>query len=121
VVGRWPTLGDVRRSFDPAATRRGIGIGGQAGQAVVAAADGEVVYSGTALIGYGELIIIKHSETMLSAYGHNRRRLVEEGARVRAGQAIAEMGINEQDEDILHFEIRRNGQAEDPLRFLPVR
>ena len=117
----WPTEGRVVRPFDPAATRRGIGIGGQAGQAVVAAADGEVVYSGTALIGYGNLIIIKHSATMLSAYGHNQRRLVDEGDRVSAGQTIAEMGRNERDEDILHFEIRRNGQAEDPLQFLPAR
>ncbi len=121
VAWRWPAAGPVVRPFDPAATRRGIGIGGSVGQNIVAAADGEVVYSGTALIGYGELIIIKHSETMLSAYGHNRRRLVEEGARVRAGQAIAEMGMNERDEAVLHFEIRRNGQPEDPLRFLPVR
>jgi lipoprotein NlpD len=118
---RWPADGRVVRSFDPSATRRGIGISGQTGQAVVAAADGEVVYSGTALIGYGELIIIKHSGTMLSAYGHNRRRLVDEGVRVRGGQVIAEMGMNERDEVLLHFEIRRNGQAEDPLRFLPNR
>lgn len=121
VEWRWPTKGRVLRSFDPAATRRGIGIGGQVGQAVVAAADGEVVYSGTALIGYGNLIIIKHSATMLSAYGHNQRRLVNEGDRVSAGQTIAEMGRNEREEDILHFEIRRNGQAEDPLQFLPSR
>ncbi len=119
VSWRWPTEGQVVRPFDPAATRRGVGIGGQAGQAVVAAADGEVVYSGTALIGYGNLIIIKHSDTLLSAYGHNRRRLVDEGERVRAGQTIAEMGRNEREEDILHFEIRRNGQAENPLNFLP--
>ena len=118
---RWPTTGVLQRRFDPAATRRGIGIGGQAGQAVVAAADGQVVYSGTALIGYGELIIIKHSDTMLSAYGHNRRRLVAEGDRVRAGQPIAEMGIDASQQAILHFEIRRNGQPEDPLRFLPPR
>ncbi|TVQ27901.1 MAG: LysM peptidoglycan-binding domain-containing protein [Wenzhouxiangella sp.] len=121
VVWQWPTVGRISRPFDPAATRRGLGITGQLGQPVVAAADGEVVYSGTALIGYGELVIIKHSESMLSAYGHNRRRLVEEGDRVRRGQAIAELGMNERDEEILHFEIRRNGQAEDPMRFLPPR
>lgn len=121
VSWRWPTEGRVTRPFDPAATRRGVGISGQLGQAVVAAASGEVVYSGTALIGYGELIIIKHSDSMLSAYAHNQRRLVSEGQRVEAGQAIAEMGMNERDETLLHFEIRRNGQAEDPLRFLPQR
>lgn len=121
VTWQWPTAGQVSRSFDPAATRRGIGIKGDAGQAVVAAGAGEVVYSGTALIGYGELIIIKHSESMLSAYAHNRRRLVSEGQRVEAGHVIAEMGMNERDEVLLHFEIRRNGQAEDPLRFLPQR
>jgi lipoprotein NlpD len=79
-----------------------------------------VVYSGTALIGYGELIIVKHSSTMLSAYGHNRRRLVSEGDRVGAGQVIAEMGLDETDEAILHFEIRRNGQPENPGDFLPA-
>jgi lipoprotein NlpD len=121
VSWRWPTEGRVIRPFDPSATRRGIGVSGQVGQPVVAAAAGEVVYSGTALIGYGELIIIKHSDSMLSAYAHNRRRLVSEGQRVEAGQAIAEMGMNERDEVLLHFEIRRNGQAEDPLRFLPQR
>ena len=118
---RWPTEGRVVRPFDAAATRRGLGIGGEVGQSVVAAADGEVVYSGTALIGYGELIIIKHSDTMLSAYAYNRARLVEEGASVRAGQQIAEMGTNSRDEALLHFEIRRNGQPEDPLNFLPRR
>ncbi|MEN1727958.1 MAG: peptidoglycan DD-metalloendopeptidase family protein [Pseudomonadota bacterium] len=121
VTWRWPTAGQVARPFDASAARRGLGIRGQAGQQVLAAAEGEVVYSGTALIGYGELIIIKHSGTMLSAYGHNRRRLVEEGARVRAGQPIAEMGLDETDEAILHFEIRRNGQPENPADFLPPR
>ncbi len=121
VTWRWPTAGVVARPFDASAARRGIGIRGQAGQSVVAAADGEVVYSGTALIGYGELIIIKHSSQLLSAYGHNRRRLVDEGVRVKAGQPIAEMGLDERDEAILHFEVRRNGQPENPLGFLPVR
>lgn len=121
VTWRWPTEGRVVRPFDAAATRRGIGIGGRVGQPVLAAADGQVVYSGTALIGYGELIIIKHSDTMLSAYGHNRVRLVEEGASVRAGQQIAEMGISDRNEELLHFEIRRNGQPENPLNFLPPR
>lgn len=118
---RWPTAGAVTRPFDPAATRRGIGIAGTAGQPVVAAADGQVVYSGTALIGYGELIIIKHSDTMLSAYAHNRVRLVEEGSAVRAGQPIAELGISDRNEELLHFEIRRNGQPVNPLDFLPRR
>lgn len=121
VSWRWPTEGRVVRPFDAAATRRGIGIGGSLGQPVVAAADGQVVYSGTALIGYGELIIIKHSDTMLSAYAHNRVRLVDEGASVRAGQQIAEMGVSNRDEELLHFEIRRNGQPENPLNFLPPR
>lgn len=116
---QWPTTGVVLEGYDPAATRRGIAIGGREGQSVVAAAKGEIVYSGTGLIGYGELIIVKHSETMLSAYGHNRRRLVEEGDRVGAGQTIAEMGRNERDEVVLHFEIRRDGQPVDPLGFLP--
>ena len=121
VAWRWPTAGPVARPFDASAARRGVGIRGQAGQPVLAAAEGEVVYSGTALIGYGELIIIKHSGTMLSAYGHNRTRLVDEGTRVRAGQTIAEMGLDETDEAILHFEIRRNGDPENPLDFLPPR
>lgn len=118
---QWPTAGRVSRAFDPAATRRGIGISGREGQSVVAAADGEVVYSGTALIGYGELIIVKHSDTLLSAYAHNRVRLVEEGARIRAGQPIAEMGISDRNVELLHFEVRRNGQPVDPLDFLPRR
>ena len=118
---QWPTSGPVVRPFDASATRRGLGIGGDAGQPIHAAAGGEVVYSGTALIGYGELIIIKHSDTLLSAYGHNRVRLVEEGDRVGRGEQIAEMGMNERDEELLHFEIRRNGQPVDPLGYLPSR
>ena len=121
IVWRWPTAGGVVRPFDAAATRRGLGIGGAVGQPVVAAADGQVVYSGTALIGYGELIIIQHSGALLSAYGHNSRRLVEEGARVQGGQVIAELGLNDRDQPMLHFEIRQDGQPVDPRRFLPPR
>ena len=86
-----------------------------------ATAAGQVVYSGNGLIGYGELIIIKHSERMLSAYGHNRKRLVSEGQRVAAGDRIAEMGRDERNQTLLHFEIRRNGAPQDPLRYLPAR
>lgn len=116
---RWPLAGRLDKPFDPSATRKGIGIGGQAGAEVVAAAPGEVVYSGTALIGYGELIIIKHSDTLLSAYGYNRKRLVEEGMRVEAGAPIAEIGQNTEGQWQLHFEIRRNGDPVDPRAFLP--
>ncbi|WP_223846273.1 peptidoglycan DD-metalloendopeptidase family protein [Wenzhouxiangella sp. AB-CW3] len=121
VEWQWPASGTVQRPFDASATRRGIGIGGQAGEPVLAAGAGEVVYSGTALIGYGELIIIKHSDTLLSAYGYNRSRLVEEGDQVSRGEQIAEMGLNERDEELLHFEIRRDGQPVDPLSYLPQR
>jgi lipoprotein NlpD len=88
---------------------------------VVAAADGEVVYSGSGLRGYGELVIVKHSPQFLSAYGHNRTRLVNEGERVQAGQPIAELGRTGADRDKLHFEIRRDGRPVDPLQYLPRR
>lgn len=118
---QWPTEGKVTRPYDASAARRGIGIAGTTGQPVVSAAAGEVVYSGTALIGYGELIIIKHSDSLLSAYGYNQSRMVEEGDRVGRGQKIAEMGLNDRNEEMLHFEVRRNGQPEDPLAYLPGR
>ncbi len=117
---QWPLEGTLARAFDPSATRRGLGINGGSGDVVVAAADGEVVYSGTALIGYGELVIIKHSPTLLSAYGYNRKRLVDEGMRVEAGAPIAELGQNTDGQWQLHFEIRRNGDAVDPRAFLPA-
>ena len=116
----WPTEGRVISRFaanDPA--RKGIDIAGRPGQAVVAAADGQVVYSGSGLIGYGELVIIKHSDRMLSAYAHNRNRLVSEGQVVAAGSTIAEMGTNDRNQPLLHFEIRVNGTPQDPMRFLP--
>jgi lipoprotein NlpD len=118
----WPTEGRVISAFkanDPA--RNGIEIGGREGQPVVATAAGEVVYSGSGLIGYGELIIIKHSDRMLSAYAHNKRRLVAEGQAVAAGQTVGEMGRNDRSQPLLHFEIRVNGTPQDPLRYLPKR
>lgn len=122
VAWRWPASGGLLRTFagnDP--LRQGIDIAGSAGDPVYAAADGEVVYSGSGLVGYGELIIIKHSEQYLSAYGHNRRRLVSEGQRVRAGQQIAEMGRTGTDREKLHFEIRRGGRPVNPAEHLPPR
>lgn len=121
VAWRWPTEGRVARGFNSGASRKGILIAGENGQPVRAAADGEVVYSGNGLIGYGELIIIKHSDRMLSAYAHNRERLVGEGDSVRSGQEIARMGSNERDEQVLHFEIRQDGKPTDPANFLPSR
>lgn len=117
---RWPTSGRLLRTFragDPA--RNGIDIVGSEGQDVVAAAPGQVVYSGNGLIGYGELIIVKHSERLLSAYAHNRRRLVAEGDTVSAGQKLAELGRNDRNETLLHFEVRLNGKPVDPLNYLP--
>lgn len=119
---RWPTHGAlIARYVVGDSTRQGIDIAGNAGQAVAAAAAGTVVYSGSGLVGYGELVIVKHSDEWLSAYGHNRRRLVAEGERVSAGQTIAEMGRTGASRDMLHFEIRRNGKPIDPLPLLPPR
>ncbi len=121
-VWRWPTSGQVVGRYvagDP--TEQGIDIAGNSGQAVNAAADGVVVYSGAGLVGYGELVIIKHNDQWLSAYGHNRRRLVAEGAQVKAGDVIAEMGRTGASRDMLHFEIRFNGKPVDPLQFLPAK
>jgi lipoprotein NlpD len=122
VPWRWPTEGPLIGSFasgDP--TRQGIDIAGAGGQSVRAAGDGVVVYSGAGLVGYGELIIVKHNEQWLSAYGHNRSRLVNEGQLVKAGQQIAEMGRSGAARDMLHFEIRYNGKPVDPLAYLPNR
>jgi lipoprotein NlpD len=119
---RWPADGAIVARYaagDP--TKQGIGIGGQNGAPVRAAADGVVVYSGAGLIGYGELVIVKHSEEWLSAYGHNRARLVNEGQRVKAGDQIAELGRSGAARDMLHFEIRHNGRPMDPLAYLPKR
>jgi len=119
---QWPAQGQRISGFVAGdQTRQGVDIAGKSGDPVRAAADGEVVYSGNGLIGYGELIIIKHSPSLLSAYGHNRRRLVQEGDRVKGGQQIAEMGSSSASRDMLHFEIRRDGKPVDPLAFLPRR
>lgn len=119
---RWPAEGVVIGRFTTGdATKQGVDIAGANGQAVRAASDGVVVYSGGGLVGYGELIIIKHSESWLSAYGHNRKRLVNEGQNVKAGQQIAEMGRSGASRDMLHFEIRYNGKPVDPLQYLPKR
>jgi lipoprotein NlpD len=118
----WPADGRLLSRFkagDP--TRNGIDIAATEGAPVRAAGGGEVVYSGNGLIGYGELVIVKHDERMLSAYAHNRRRLVSEGERVTQGQKIAEVGRNGQSESVLHFEIRRDGKPVDPLEYLPSR
>ncbi len=118
----WPAGGKVISTFaaaDP--TRQGIDIAGTSGDAVLAARAGEVVYSGRGIIGFGELIVIKHDDSTLSAYGHNRRRLVKEGDRVGGGQQIAEMGKDLRGRDLLHFEVRRNGKPIDPKLVLGAR
>jgi lipoprotein NlpD len=119
---KWPVEGAVLRGFvpnDPA--RNGLDISGRVGQPVYASGAGTVVYSGSGLIGYGELIIIKHDERLLSAYAYNRIRLVSEGEVVSVGQKIAEMGRNDRREALLHFEIRSDGRPVDPMQYLPPR
>jgi lipoprotein NlpD len=118
---RWPVSGRVIRRFDindPA--RQGIRIAAREGAHVVAAAPGEVVYSGGGLKAYGDLIIISHTDDYLSAYGLNRRRLVTKGEKVARGQPIAEVGRATAEQSQLHFEIRRDGAAVDPLKHLPA-
>ena len=122
VSWRWPGNGKVVGTYVSGdQTRQGIDIAGKEGDPVQAAADGEVVYSGNGLLGYGELIIVKHNASFLSAYGHNRKRLVQEGGKVKAGQQIAEMGSSASSREELHFEIRKNGKPVNPLDYLPVR
>lgn len=122
ITWRWPNGGKVIGTFVAGdQTKQGVDIAGAAGDPVIASADGEVVYSGNGLLGYGELIIVKHNTNFLSAYGHNRKRLVVEGDKVRAGQQIAEMGSSASSRDELHFEIRKNGKPVNPLDYLPAR
>ena len=116
----WPTRGRVLNHFQSSgAGKKGIDIGGHADQPVKAAANGKVVYAGSGLVGYGRLIIVKHNENLLSAYGHNNKLLVKEGEQVSAGQMIAKMGSSGTNRNELYFEIRKNGKPTDPLKYLP--
>ncbi len=116
----WPATGSLIAGFDEA-RNKGYDIAGKAGDPVVAAADGRVVYAGAGLRGYGNLIILKHNNTYLTAYAHNQTLLVKEDQSVRKGQKIAEMGSTDADRVKLHFEVRRQGKPVDPSRYLPSR
>lgn len=116
----WPANGSVVGAFDEV-KNKGLDIAGQAGDPILAAADGQVVYAGSGLRGYGNLIILKHNNTFLTAYAHNQTLLVKEDQQVRKGQKIAEMGKTDADRVKLHFEIRRQGKPVDPAKFLPAR
>jgi lipoprotein NlpD len=117
----WPLRGEVLARFGDGAMGKGIQIGAEEGAAVYAAASGRVVYTGSGLVGYGKLIIIKHDDVYLSAYGHNREVLVSEGDEIGKGDRIALVGRGRGDRPMLHFEIRSEGNAVDPLRYLPSR
>lgn len=119
---QWPATGTIAREFSPKEGIKGIDIRGQAGQSIFAAASGKVVYSGNGLIGYGNLVIIKHNNNYLSAYGHNRKLLVKEGDAVQAGQKIAEMGqATGKTHAMVHFEIRKEGKPVNPKTYLPTK
>lgn len=116
----WPANGSVVTGFDEGRSK-GLAIAGKAGDPVLASADGRVVYAGSGLRGYGNLVILKHNNTYLTAYAHNQTLLVKEDQSVRRGQKIAEMGSTDADRVQLHFEIRRQGKPIDPARLLPAR
>ena len=116
----WPATGAVIANFDEN-TNKGVSIGGKIGDPVLAAADGRVVYAGAGLRGYGNLIILQHNNTYLTAYAHNQALLVRENQAVKQGQKIAEMGSSDADRVKLHFEVRRLGKPVDPLTHLPKR
>ncbi len=116
----WPAAGPVASGFDESRSK-GLAITGKAGDPVLAAADGRVVYAGSGLRGYGNLVIVKHNATYLTAYAHNQSLLVKEDQAVRRGQKIAEMGSSDAERVQLHFEIRRQGKPIDPARLLPQR
>jgi len=117
----WPAKGEVIAGFDETKNRKGIDMAGGAGDPVLAAAEGKVVYAGEGLRGYGKLIIIKHNNTFLTAYAHNQTILVKEDQSVKKGQKIAEMGNSDSDRVKLHFEIRERGRPVDPMKYLRSR
>ena len=117
----WPTSGKVVSAFNDSANLKGIAIAGRLGQPVLASAAGKVIFSGTGIRGFGQLIVIKHNNTFLSVYAHNSQLLVKEGQTVAKGQKIAEMGKSDTDQIKLHFEIRRLGKPVDPAKLLPER
>jgi lipoprotein NlpD len=119
VAFQWPARGTLIAGFDEA-KNKGLDIAGKAGDPVLAAADGKVVYAGSGLRGYGNLVIIKHNNTYLTAYAHNQTLLVKEEQAIKRGQKIAEMGNSDADQVKLHFEIRRQGKPVDPAKFLPA-
>ena len=116
----WPSDGKIVATFDEG-KNKGIDIAGKMGQQVMAAGSGKVMYAGSGIRGYGNLVIVKHSNSLLSAYAHNRTILVKEGQNVTKGQPIAEMGDSDADAVKLHFEIRQQGKPVDPAKFLPSR
>ncbi|NVK42765.1 MAG: peptidoglycan DD-metalloendopeptidase family protein [Oceanospirillaceae bacterium] len=117
---RWPAKGALLSSFSGSGAR-GIDISGKAGDPVLAAGPGRVVYAGDGLRGYGNLVIINHNQEFLSAYAHNSRVFVKENDMVKSGEKIAEIGSSGAAREMLHFEIRRDGQPVDPLQYLPKR
>jgi lipoprotein NlpD len=116
----WPSSGALISGYDEVKSK-GLKIAGKAGDPVFASADGRVVYAGSAVRGYGNLVILKHNETYLTAYAHNQTLLVKEDQAVRKGQRIADMGNSDADRVMLHFEVRRNGKPVDPAKYLPGR
>jgi lipoprotein NlpD len=119
---QWPAKGKVIRTYSTSNQgKKGIDIAGKRGQPVVAAAEGKVVYGGVGLKGYGKLVIIKHNNNIFSAYAHNNKILVKEGSWVKRGQKIAEIGNTDAERNMLHFEIRRNGNPVNPMAYLPKR
>ncbi|WP_165008125.1 peptidoglycan DD-metalloendopeptidase family protein [Neisseria yangbaofengii] len=112
-----PTVGNVITSFG--GSNKGVDIAGNAGQSVVAAADGKVVYAGSGLRGYGNLVIVQHNSTFLTAYGHNQSLMVNEGQTVKRGQIIAKMGSTDAPRNQLHFEVRQNGKPVNPTAYVP--